>query len=130
MFCFKVRVWFWKPQDIWGEVVLSAGWLAIKVLFCSLAFENLIFPLAEDLIPLAAGQKRLLKAEIFKRFEELVDNLEYKQSEKDTTCADLDGFWDMASFQVCGQDLEWINFRVACFWKWGNSSKMGVVEAA
>ncbi|XP_070115623.1 disks large-associated protein 5-like isoform X4 [Equus caballus] len=58
---------------------------------------------AEDLIPLAAGQKRLLKAEIFKQFEELVDNLEYKQSEKDTTCADLDGFWDMASFQI--QDL-------------------------
>ncbi|XP_070089695.1 disks large-associated protein 5-like isoform X2 [Equus caballus] len=58
---------------------------------------------AEDLIPLAAGQKRLLKAEIFKRFEELVDNLEYKQSEKDTTCADLHGFWDMASFQI--QDL-------------------------
>ncbi|XP_070115290.1 disks large-associated protein 5-like isoform X1 [Equus caballus] len=59
--------------------------------------------ISEDLIPLAAGQKRLLKAEIFKQFEELVDNLEYKQSEKDTTCADLDGFWDMASFQI--QDL-------------------------
>ena len=82
-----------------------------------LILKNLLLPSAKDLIRTAVGQTRLLMKERFKQFEELVDNLEYKQSEKDTTCADLDGFWDMASFQVCGQDLEWINFRVACFWK-------------
>ncbi|KAL1790209.1 disks large-associated protein 5, partial [Sigmodon hispidus] len=36
----------------------------------------------------------------FKQFEGLVDNYEYKQGEKETTCSDLDGFWDMVHFQV------------------------------
>lgn len=39
--------------------------------------------------------------ERFKQFEGLVDNCEYKRGEKETTCSDLDGFWDMVNFQVC-----------------------------
>uniref|UniRef100_A0A5F5PMF8 DLG associated protein 5 n=1 Tax=Equus caballus TaxID=9796 RepID=A0A5F5PMF8_HORSE len=83
-------------------------------------------PNKEDLIPLGVDQKRLVKAEIFKRFEELLDNLEYKLGKKDTTCADLDGFWDMASFQI--QDLcqKFNNLTILeeCGWeKASNTSK-------
>ncbi|KAB1277641.1 Disks large-associated protein 5 [Camelus dromedarius] len=55
---------------------------------------------AKDLIRTAVGQTRLLMKERFKQFEGLVDNCEYKQGEKETTCTDLDGFWDMVSFQI------------------------------
>uniref|UniRef100_G1LKD8 DLG associated protein 5 n=1 Tax=Ailuropoda melanoleuca TaxID=9646 RepID=G1LKD8_AILME len=54
---------------------------------------------AKDLIRTAVGQTRLLMKERFKQFEGLVDNCEYKRGEKETTCTDLDGFWDMVSFQ-------------------------------
>lgn len=55
---------------------------------------------AKDLIRTAVGQTRLLIMERFRQFEGLVDNCEYKRGEKETTCTDLDGFWDMVSFQV------------------------------
>ncbi|XP_073067313.1 disks large-associated protein 5 [Manis javanica] len=55
---------------------------------------------AKDLIRTAVGQTRLLMKERFKQFVGLVDNCEYKRGEKETTCTDLDGFWDMISFQV------------------------------
>ncbi|XP_010076562.1 PREDICTED: disks large-associated protein 5 [Pterocles gutturalis] len=55
---------------------------------------------AKDLIRTTVGQTRLLIAERFKQFEGLVDNCEFKRGEKETTCADLDGFWDMVNFQV------------------------------
>lgn len=54
----------------------------------------------KDLIHLAVGQTRLLMKERFKQFEGLVDNCEYKVGEKETTCTDLDGFWDMINFQI------------------------------
>ncbi|XP_040529802.1 disks large-associated protein 5 [Gallus gallus] len=55
---------------------------------------------AEDLIRTTVGQTRLLIAERFKQFEGLVDNCEFKRGEKETTCTDLDGFWDMINFQI------------------------------
>ncbi|NXJ13236.1 DLGP5 protein, partial [Odontophorus gujanensis] len=55
---------------------------------------------AKDLIRTTLGQTRLLIAERFKQFEGLVDNCEFKQGEKETTCTDLDGFWDMINFQI------------------------------
>uniref|UniRef100_A0A8C8RBC7 DLG associated protein 5 n=1 Tax=Pelusios castaneus TaxID=367368 RepID=A0A8C8RBC7_9SAUR len=55
---------------------------------------------AKDLIRTTVGQTRLLIAERFKQFEGLVDNCELKRGDKETTCTDLDGFWDMVSFQV------------------------------
>ncbi|KFQ25480.1 Disks large-associated protein 5, partial [Mesitornis unicolor] len=55
---------------------------------------------AKDLIRTTVGQTRLLIAERFKQFESLVDNCEFKRGEKETTCADLDGFWDMVNFQI------------------------------
>ncbi|NWW76323.1 DLGP5 protein, partial [Climacteris rufus] len=55
---------------------------------------------AKDLIRTTVGQTRLLLAERFKQFEGLVDNCEFKQGEKETTCTDLDGFWDMINFQI------------------------------
>ncbi|OPJ81266.1 hypothetical protein AV530_009747 [Patagioenas fasciata monilis] len=55
---------------------------------------------AKDLIRTTTGQTRLLIAERFKQFEGLVDNCEFKRGEKETTCTDLDGFWDMVNFQV------------------------------
>uniref|UniRef100_A0A8C5MW39 DLG associated protein 5 n=1 Tax=Leptobrachium leishanense TaxID=445787 RepID=A0A8C5MW39_9ANUR len=55
---------------------------------------------AKDLIRTTVGQTRLLVAERFKQFEGLVDNCEFKRGEKETTCTDLDGFWDMVYFQI------------------------------
>lgn len=60
-----------------------------------------MFLSAKDLIRTTIGQTRLLIAERFKQFEGLVDNCEFKRGEKETTCTDLDGFWDMVNFQVC-----------------------------
>lgn len=55
---------------------------------------------AKDLIRTTVGQTRLLMKERFKQFEGLVDDCEYKRGKKETTCTDLDGFWDMVSFQI------------------------------
>ncbi|XP_023581981.1 disks large-associated protein 5 isoform X2 [Trichechus manatus latirostris] len=55
---------------------------------------------AKDLIRTTVGQTRLLMKERFKQFEGLVNDCEYKRGEKETTCTDLDGFWDMISFQI------------------------------
>ncbi|XP_025246841.1 disks large-associated protein 5 isoform X2 [Theropithecus gelada] len=55
---------------------------------------------AKDLIRTAVGQTRLLMKERFKQFEGLVGDCEYKRGVKETTCSDLDGFWDMISFQI------------------------------
>ncbi|XP_072889627.1 disks large-associated protein 5 isoform X1 [Hemitrygon akajei] len=54
----------------------------------------------KDLIRSSVGQARLLMAERFKQFNGLIDNCEFKTSEKEVTCADLEGFWDMIYFQV------------------------------
>lgn len=55
---------------------------------------------AKALIRTTVGQTRLLMTERFKQFEGLVDDCEFKRGEKETTCTDLDGFWDMVNFQV------------------------------
>ncbi|NWV09997.1 DLGP5 protein, partial [Ptilonorhynchus violaceus] len=55
---------------------------------------------AKDVIRTTVGQTRLLIGERFKQFEGLVDNCEFKRGEKETTCTDLDGFWDMINFQI------------------------------
>jgi len=39
-------------------------------------------------------------SERFKQFIGLVDNCEFKTGEKEVTCTDLEGFWDMVYFQV------------------------------
>ncbi|CAH2328824.1 disks large-associated 5 [Pelobates cultripes] len=62
--------------------------------------ENDIPEEAKDLIRTTVGQSRLLMSERFKQFEGLVDNCEFKRGEKETTCTDLDGFWDMVYFQI------------------------------
>ena len=46
------------------------------------------------------GQGRLVMAERFVQFSGLVDNCEFDQGEKKTTCMDLKGFWEMIYFQV------------------------------
>ncbi|CAC5413641.1 DLGAP5 [Mytilus coruscus] len=46
------------------------------------------------------GQAQLLIAQRFKQFRGLVDNCEFKQGEKETTCTDLQGFWEMIYFQA------------------------------
>ncbi|MEE6494180.1 hypothetical protein FKM82_017039 [Ascaphus truei] len=55
---------------------------------------------AKDLIRTTVGQTMLLINDRFKQFEGLVDNCEFKRGEKETTCTDLDGFWDMIYFQI------------------------------
>ncbi|XP_075048637.1 disks large-associated protein 5 isoform X2 [Mixophyes fleayi] len=55
---------------------------------------------AKDLVRTTVGQTRLLISERFKQFEGLVDHCEFKTGEKETTCTDLEGFWDMIYFQI------------------------------
>ncbi|XP_030070019.1 disks large-associated protein 5 isoform X2 [Microcaecilia unicolor] len=64
---------------------------------------------AKSLIRTTVGQTRLLMMERFKQFEGLVDDCEFKRGEKDTTCTDLDGFWDMVSFQINDVDKKFDN---------------------
>jgi len=49
------------------------------------------------------GQAELLMAERFKQFAGLVDNCEFGTGQKEVTCSDLQGFWDMVYFQVCSE---------------------------
>eukprot|EP00092_Neocalanus_flemingeri_P029295 GFUD01031807.1.p1 GENE.GFUD01031807.1~~GFUD01031807.1.p1 ORF type:complete len:323 (+),score=110.93 GFUD01031807.1:86-1054(+) len=52
------------------------------------------------------GQGRLVMTERFAQFSGLVDNCEFKQGEKETTCMDLKGFWEMIYFQVVDVDCK------------------------
>nr|XP_008534999.1 PREDICTED: disks large-associated protein 5 isoform X5 [Equus przewalskii] len=85
---------------------------------------------AKDLIRLAVGQTRLLMKERFKQFEELVDDCEYKRGEKDTTCADLDGFWDMVSLQVRDVNQKFNNLTKLeeCEWQNNNNTSKKVFQ--
>lgn len=47
------------------------------------------------------GQAKLLMDQRFKQFSGLIDNCEFKLGEKETTCMDLKGFWEMIYYQVC-----------------------------
>ncbi|XP_071971827.1 disks large-associated protein 5 isoform X2 [Engystomops pustulosus] len=64
---------------------------------------------AKDLIRTTVGQTRLLMTERFKQFEGLVDNCEFKRGEKETTCTDLEGFWDMIYFQIEDVGKKFVN---------------------
>lgn len=64
---------------------------------------------AKDLIRTTVGQTRLLLTERFKQFEGLVDNCEFKRGEKETTCTDLLGFWDMIYFQIEDVNKKFVN---------------------
>ncbi|NXE39833.1 DLGP5 protein, partial [Ptilorrhoa leucosticta] len=66
---------------------------------------------AKDLIRTTVGQTRLLTGERFKQFEGLVDNCEFKRGEKETTCTDLDGFWDMINFQIADVNKKFENLK-------------------
>ncbi|XP_040457305.1 disks large-associated protein 5 isoform X1 [Falco naumanni] len=66
---------------------------------------------AKDLIRTTVGQTRLLIAERFKQFEGLVDNCEFKRGEKETSCTDLDGFWDMVDFQIKDVNKKFDNLK-------------------
>lgn len=85
---------------------------------------------AKDLIRLAVGQTRLLMKERFKQFEELVDNCDYKRGEKDTTCTDLDGFWDMASLQIWDVNQKFNNLTKLeeCEWQNNNNTSKKVFQ--
>ncbi|KAG8449427.1 hypothetical protein GDO86_016178 [Hymenochirus boettgeri] len=66
---------------------------------------------AKDLIRTTVGQTRLLMNERFKQFEGLVDNCEFKRGEKETTCTDLEGFWDMIYFQIEDVGKKFVNLN-------------------
>ena len=62
-------------------------------------YLNLFITVCGD-IRTVVGQARLLIAQRFKQFLGLVDDCEYKRGEKETTCTDLQGFWEMIYYQV------------------------------
>ncbi|GAB1601558.1 hypothetical protein Ahia01_000434200 [Argonauta hians] len=66
-------------------------------------WEAIVPTLSEDVegeVRTVIGQAKLLIAQRFHQFLGLVDNCEFKTGEKETTCEDLQGFWDMVDFQV------------------------------
>ncbi|NP_001411714.1 disks large-associated protein 5 isoform 4 [Mus musculus] len=85
---------------------------------------------AKGLIRTTVGQTRLLIKERFRQFEGLVDNCEYKRGEKETTCTDLDGFWDMVSFQVDDVNQKFNNLikLEASGWKDSNNPSKKVLR--
>jgi len=62
--------------------------------------KGVISDMTEGELRCVIGQGRLVMAERFNQFSGLVDNCEFKQGEKETTCMDLKGFWEMIYFQV------------------------------
>jgi len=46
------------------------------------------------------GQARLVMVERFQQFSGLIDNCEFNRGNKETTCMDLKGFWEMIFIQV------------------------------
>merc|ERR1719318_1118475 len=62
--------------------------------------KEIISDVTEGELRCVIGQGRLVMAERFGQFSGLVDNCEFKQGEKETTCMDLKGFWEMIYFQV------------------------------
>lgn len=52
------------------------------------------------------GQAKLLMDQRFKQFSGLIDNCEFKLGEKETTCMDLKGFWEMIYYQVEDVDMK------------------------
>uniref|UniRef100_G3UN02 DLG associated protein 5 n=1 Tax=Loxodonta africana TaxID=9785 RepID=G3UN02_LOXAF len=85
---------------------------------------------AKDLIRTTVGQTRLLMKERFKQFEGLVNDCEYKRGEKETTCTDLDGFWDMVSFQIDDVNKKFNNLSKLeeSGWQHNNSTSKKVVR--
>ncbi|XP_071118931.1 proteoglycan 4-like [Haliotis cracherodii] len=70
--------------------------------------------IAEDVegqIRTTVGQAQLLINQRFKQFRGLVDNCEFKTGEKETTCTDLQGFWDMIYFQVEDVDKKFVDLK-------------------
>ncbi|XP_045115507.1 disks large-associated protein 5-like isoform X2 [Portunus trituberculatus] len=51
-------------------------------------------------IMVAVGQAELLMKERFTQFSHLIDDCELKRGEKEVTCQDLQGFWDIVYVQV------------------------------
>ncbi|XP_053628057.2 disks large-associated protein 5 [Cherax quadricarinatus] len=51
-------------------------------------------------VMVAIGQAELLMKERFSQFAGLIDDCEFKRGEKEVTCLDLQGFWDIIYFQV------------------------------
>jgi len=65
--------------------------------------EKNLYLISDDIqgeIRSVIGQGKLVMAERFHQFSGLVDNCEFKRGEKETTCMDLMGFWEMIYFQV------------------------------
>ncbi|KAM9201903.1 disks large-associated protein 5 [Dugong dugon] len=85
---------------------------------------------AKDLIRTTVGQTRLLMKERFKQFEGLVNDCEYKRGEKETTCTDLDGFWDMISFQIDDVNKKFNDLRKLeeSGWQQSNNTSKKVVR--
>ena len=58
--------------------------------------------LGQDEIRMTTGQAQLLVSRKgrFTQFANLVDDCEFQRGEQKTTCADLQGFFEMVNFQV------------------------------
>jgi len=73
--------------------------------------KGVISDVTEGELRCVIGQGRLVMAERFNQFSGLVDNCEFKQGEKETTCMDLKGFWEMIYFQVEDVDKKFANLE-------------------
>ena len=70
----------------------------------------------EGQIRTVVGQARLLNSQRFKQFLGLVDDCEYKRGEKETTCTDLQGLWEMIYYQVIFQMMMFYQVYLFSLW--------------
>ncbi|QQP55633.1 Putative guanylate-kinase-associated protein [Caligus rogercresseyi] len=73
----------------------------------------------------AVGKARLLMGPKgrLEQFKSLMDNCEFKRGEKETKADDLQGFWDMISYQIQGIYKEFEDLRALQASGWANTEK-------
>lgn len=58
------------------------------------------FLIVKGEIRTAIGLARLLMNQKLKQFKGLIDDSEFNTGEREITCTDLEGFWDMVYYEV------------------------------
>lgn len=66
---------------------------------CDVNIKLLFFTVSGQ-IRTTIGQAELLMVQRFKQFSGLIDDCEFKTSDKEITRTDLQGFWEMIYYQV------------------------------
>lgn len=73
---------------------------------------------------------KLLIGQKFRQFSGLIDDCEFKTGEKETTCTDLKGFWDMTNIAVEDIDKKFANLTKLKANNWVDDSVKPIIQKA